>query len=270
MLLHTVLEVRVAGIARYSLSLQADADSQVRSEVEVGATVSYCPTEHTVTGAQTRFDEGVGAAFSYCEEVHVVIGRHTLSLLSVAAWASYCAFGVQTVRFAQERSEVAVGALIMYCDAVQLLSGAHSVSVDAEQGVLMNSFDLHGTHPEHTRSEVKVHGDDWTLLAGQTVQLLQTRLLVFVGACDWYSRLEHTVVVLQMRSEVRVGGATWNCEELQVVAGLHAVWPATFWKLVTPSQAAQTRFEVTVGEVLSNSPALHVVVVRQNVCPLFG
>ncbi len=49
----------------------------------------------------------------------------------------------------------------------------------------------------------------------------------------------------------------------QVAMGLHCVVPASFWKLVVPSQDVHCRSEERVGAVLCTVPTPQVETVRQ-------
>lgn len=78
MVAHLLVEVAEAGTTSYSLSAQGGCESQRRSEVAVGATISYCPAPHTVRGLQTVSEVSVQSAVRYSVDEHLRQAVHTV------------------------------------------------------------------------------------------------------------------------------------------------------------------------------------------------
>ena len=86
-------DVVVKGTDSYCDELQTVASVHCRSDVDVAALLSYCVPRQAVRSRQTRFDVGVDAIDSNCVELQTVSGMHCRSVVKVAALLSYCTDG---------------------------------------------------------------------------------------------------------------------------------------------------------------------------------
>jgi len=129
----TLSAVRVAGVDKYCLAVQAVMGKHWRSVLVVGAFFSYCVAAHGgVRIVQMRSWVAVGGWDSQ-DVVKLHMGAtavHARSEVTVGATFWYTLTPSQgRVRRVQVRSVVAVGATVSYSRAVQVRKALHSRSL---------------------------------------------------------------------------------------------------------------------------------------------
>ena len=173
-------------------------------------------------GLHTRSEVSVGACVSYWSQVHTVRPRHSRSEVVVLAFDSNCELESHCFRARHTRSEVEVGARTSNSVAPQICCVVHCLFEVSVQGTTSNSDEEHSVQVPHCRGACDVGGvTSYCDKKWQVGCAPHTLLEVRVGASSSYSAVEwHVVSEVQPRSELGVGGFDSNWVAVHTVSAL--------------------------------------------------